>query len=58
MDNVSGSPELVLKELSTALTPAWREFVEFGLVCVSPLASLHSITITLVLRRALEQTLK
>lgn len=56
----SGSRELVLNGLSTAFpqVPAWREFVEFGLVCISPLASLHSIMIMLVLRRALEQTLK
>lgn len=47
---MSRSRELVLNELSTALTPAWREFVEFGLVCVSPLASLHSLMITLILK--------
>lgn len=46
----SRSRELVLNELSTALTPAWREFVEFGLACVSPLASLHSLMITLILK--------
>ena len=54
----SRSRELVFNELSTALTPAWREFVGFDLVCVSPLASLHTLMITLFLRRALEQALK